>query len=102
MKLTPERTCEAMMLAGAVFYMYWAFVEPNTTGTALAVGTLLGGASFQYRPRPRPLTLALVFAAVLLVVHALYGNPLAFGGGYLVGAGLPWIVYRFARPEKES
>ncbi|WP_457638129.1 hypothetical protein [Oceanithermus sp.] len=95
MKLTPERTCEAMMLAGAVFYMYWVFVEPNSTGTALAVGTLLGGASFQYRPEPRPLWLALAFAAILLVFHFLYGDPLAFSGGYLVGAGLPWFVHRF-------
>ncbi|WP_457631618.1 hypothetical protein [Oceanithermus sp.] len=101
MKLTPERACEAMMLAGAVFYMYWYFVEPNGTGMALAVGTLLGGASFQYRPRPRSLTIAIVFAVVLLVFHTLYGDPLAFGGGYLVGAGLPWFVYRFLNTAQE-
>jgi len=101
MKLTPERTCEAMMLAGAVFYMYWAFVEPNATGMTLAVGTLLGGASFQYRPQPRPLTIAIVFAVVLLVFHALYGDPLTLAGGYTVGAGLPWLVYRFL-PAKIS
>jgi len=89
------------MIAGAVFYMYWFFVEPNNTGMALAVGTLLGGASFQYRPDPKPLGLALVFAAVLLAVHAWRGNPLAYAGGYLVGAGLPWLVYRLFDAKKQ-
>ncbi len=100
MKLSADRTAEAMMIAGAVFYMYWFFVEPNNTGMALAVGTLLGGASFQYRPDPKPLGLALAFAAVLLAIHAWRGNPLAYGGGYLVGAGLPWLAYRLFDAKK--
>jgi len=94
MKLTPGRTAEAMMIAGAVFYMYWFFVEPNPVGMALAVGTLFGGGSFQYRPGPKPVPLVLLFAAVLLALHVFRGSPLAFSGGYLVGAGLPWLVYK--------
>jgi hypothetical protein len=96
MRLSAERTTRAMMIAGAVFYVYWTFAEPSPAGQALAVGTLFGGASFTYAPRPRPIPFVLAFAAVLLAVHLLRGAPLLFAEGYAVGAGLPWLVYRFA------
>ncbi|WP_456446106.1 hypothetical protein [Oceanithermus sp.] len=96
MRLSAERTTRAMMIAGAVFYVYWTFVEPSAAGQALAVGTLFGGASFSYAPRPRPIPFVLGFAAVLFVVHLLRGAPLLFAEGYAVGAGLPWLIHRFA------
>ncbi len=96
MKLSPDRATRAMMIAGVVFYLYWTFVEPSAAGQALAVGTLFGGASFAYDPRPRPIPFVLGFAALLFVVHLLRGAPLLFAEGYAVGAGLPWLIHRFA------
>ncbi|HGY09397.1 MAG TPA: hypothetical protein ENK37_04995 [Oceanithermus profundus] len=96
MRLSAERTTRAMMIAGAVFYVYWTFVEPSPVGQALAVGTLFGGASFNYDPGPRPIPFVLGFAALLFAVHLWRGAPLPFAEGYLVGAGLPWLIHRFA------
>ncbi|WP_456410929.1 hypothetical protein [Oceanithermus sp.] len=96
MKLSPERTTRAMMMAGAIFYFYWTFVEPSPGGQALAVGTLFGGASFGYGPKPRAVPFVLGFAALLFALHLWRGQPVLFAEGYLIGAGLPWLIYRFA------
>ncbi len=95
MKLSADRATRAMMSAGAVFYVYWSLIEPNAAGQTLAAGTLFGGASFTYAPRPRPVPFVVGFSAVLLIVHALRGNPLLFSEGYAAGAGLPLLVHRF-------
>ena len=96
MKLSAERTTRAMMIAGAVFYLYWTFVEPSAAGQALAVGTLFGGAAFSYDPTPRPVPLVLALGAALLVLHLFRGEPLLLLEGFAVGAGLPWLIHRFA------
>ncbi|GEM_PF-141491 len=93
-QLSAERASEALMTAGGVFYLYWFFGRPNPTGLALAVGTLLGAASLRYRPSPKPLSISIGLAAILFFIHLWRGNPLAFAGGYLVGIGFPWLIYR--------
>ena len=79
----PDRLSQALSLLGIAGYVYFLWFRPNQEGLALALGLALGGAAVAYGERP-----------------FFYGPPWAFLLGGLLGAGLPYALYRLRKPRR--
>ena len=69
----PDRLSQALSLLGIAGYVYFLWFRPNQEGLALALG---------------------------LFLQLFYGHPWAFLLGGLLGAGLPYALYRLRKPRR--
>ncbi|APD09980.1 MULTISPECIES: hypothetical protein [Thermus] len=98
--MSPHRLSQALALFGVTLYAYFLFLRPNQEGMALAVGLFVGTMGVAYGERPFPVPFFLGLYGVLFLLQLLFGHPLAFLLGGLLGVGLPYLLYRLRKPAK--
>ena len=67
---------------------------------SLLLGLALGGAAVAYGERPFLVPLFAVLYGGILFLQLFYGHPWAFLLGGLLGAGLPYALYRLRKPRR--
>lgn len=98
--MEPNRLAQALALMGVAAYAFFLFLRPNQAGMALAVGLFVGAMTLAYGEKPFPVPFFLGLYALLLLLQLLFGHPLAFLLGGLLGVGLPYLLYRLRKPAK--
>ncbi|GAB5601620.1 hypothetical protein FJNA_01440 [Thermus sp. FJN-A] len=98
--MDPNRLARALTFLGAAVYVYFLFLRPNQEGMALAVGLLLGASALAYGEKPFVVPLFAGLWGVLFLLQLLFGHPLPFLLGGLLGAGLPYLRYRLRKPAR--
>jgi len=64
------------------------------------VGLFVGAMTLAYGEKPFPVPFFLGLYALLLLLQLLFGHPLPFLLGGVLGAGLPYLAYRLRKPAR--
>lgn len=98
--MEPGRFSQGLTLLGAALYVYLLLFRPDQGVMAFAIGVILGSAVLAYGEKPFVVPLFAGIALVLAAIQFIFGHPLPYLLGLLLGVGLPYLLYRFRRPNR--
>ncbi|MCS6868347.1 hypothetical protein [Thermus sp.] len=98
--MEPNRLAQALALLGVAAYAFFLFLRPNQEGMALAVGLFVSAMAVAYGEKPFPVPFFAGLYALLFLLQLLFGHPLPFLAGGVLGVGLPYLLYRLRRPAR--
>ncbi len=98
--MDPGRFSQGLTLLGAALYFYLLLFRPDQGAMAFAIGVILGSAVLAYGETPFVVPLFAGIATLLALLQLVFGHPLPYFLGLLLGVGLPYLAYRFLRPRR--